>query len=154
MEFTITSWQTIIACGARHYCTMNFIPQYSTNSGEHSVGVHMGADMACISKRGACQITWMCNMCQNDTGGVSSRYGSVECQHSVMIVKYPAAHVPYPLGRAPCPHSPNFVTWLFPSCRPFIIYSVTRPITWPVTQLVTQPITQPITHPYLFTSTD
>ena len=72
MQFTITPRQAMIARGAQHYHTMNFIPQYSMNSGKNSVGVHAGADMACISK---------CGMCQNNTGGVSGGYGSVEHQH-------------------------------------------------------------------------
>ena len=36
----------MIAHGVRHYCTINFILQYSTNSRENSVGVHAGADTA------------------------------------------------------------------------------------------------------------
>ena len=81
MEFTITPRQATIACRVWHYHTMNFILQYSTNSGENSVGVHAGADMARISKCSACQIMWTCNVCQDDTGGVSGGYGSVEGWH-------------------------------------------------------------------------
>ena len=80
MEFTITPWWATIACRAWHYCTMNFILHYLTNSGENSVGVHTGADMVHVSKCSTCWITWTHDVCQNDTGGVSGRYGSVECQ--------------------------------------------------------------------------
>ena len=60
---------------------MNFIPQYSMNSRENSVGVHVGTDMVHVSKCGACRITWMHDVCQNNTRGVSGRYESAKCWH-------------------------------------------------------------------------
>ena len=71
----------MIAHGVWHYCTMNFIPQYLTNSGENSVGAHAGADMVHVSKHGMCWIMWMRDVCRDDTGGVSGGYGSVEPRH-------------------------------------------------------------------------
>ena len=70
----------MIAHRAQHYHTMNFILQYSTNSGENSVGAHTGADTVRVSKCGMCWIMWTHDMCQNETRGVSSRYRSVEHQ--------------------------------------------------------------------------
>ena len=50
----------------------------------------------------------------------------IECRCSlgvsVMIVKYPASHVPYWLVRALCPCSPDSITWPFPSHHPPIMY--------------------------------
>ena len=37
---------------------------------------------------------------------------------SVMIIKYSATHAPYPLGHVLCPHSPDFITRLFPLLSP------------------------------------
>ena len=48
------------------------------NNGENSVGVYMGVDMACVLKRGTCLVTWMHDVSQNETRGVSGGYGSVE----------------------------------------------------------------------------
>ena len=38
------------------------------------------------------------------------------------IIKYPATHMPYPAGCVLCSCFPNFVTRLFPSRRPFVIF--------------------------------
>ena len=44
------------------------------------------------------------------------------CWVTVTIIKYPATCMPYPAGHALCSRFPDFVTQLFPSRHPFIIF--------------------------------
>ena len=87
----------MIAHGAQHYCTMSSPSNIQWTVGRTQLGT-------CRCRHGVCQITWMCDMCQDDTGGVVT-----PC----------AKHIWIP----PSPHVSHIPTTLLPCLSPTPRYS-------------------------------